>query len=252
MQSIAQLDLALMPEPQQIETLAAQLETMLDETVGNFSLNFDTSVDGLRALAEARLAQGDALPESGAGSAAEAFRWLEEAMRLSAEIAKREASAMERDAQRLADQERARERADAAEFRLLAPEEQMERLRDRLSEALGFGDLLDFDEGDVLARIRHLRESGQHDEEADLASTLMDARRLAERMDDGSAPVSGGEQGSFATLMDQIFGRGVPEQQLDRLREIEVASRDQGRTLDRILKKMDETPQPDSFTDFGV
>jgi hypothetical protein len=252
MEAIAKMDLDLMPEPQQIETLAAQLETLLDETVASIAPSFDTSVEGLRALAEARLAQGDALPESGAGSAAEAFRWLEEAMRLAAEIAKREASAQDREAQQLADRERARERAEAAEFRLMDPEEQMERLRDRLSNALGFGVGMDFSDDEARRRIAALREAGEFDEAAEMASTLMDARSLAERMDDGSAPVSGGEQGSFASLMDQIFGRGVPEQQLDRLREIETSSRYQGRRLDRILKKMDETPDPDIFTNYGV
>jgi hypothetical protein len=49
--------------------------------------------------------------------------------------------------------------------------------------------------------------------------------------------------------MDQIFGRGTPEQQLDEMRKANTLAEDTSRTLDMILVKMDQTPAVSIFGD---
>jgi hypothetical protein len=66
----------------------------------------------------------------------------------------------------------------------------------------------------------------------------------------GSDASGGGAQGSFATLMDQVFGRGTPEQQLDATRRQVTLQEDQVRRLDAIITKMDKPAERDIFTDF--
>jgi len=49
--------------------------------------------------------------------------------------------------------------------------------------------------------------------------------------------------------MDQIFGRGVPEQQLDEIKKSAEAAVDSKAILASILTKMDNPPEKDHFTD---
>jgi hypothetical protein len=63
-----------------------------------------------------------------------------------------------------------------------------------------------------------------------------------------AATASGSAQGSFATLMDQIFGRGTPEQQLDEMKRANTLATETSRSLNEILKKMDEEPPRDMWT----
>ena len=75
----------------------------------------------------------------------------------------------------------------------------------------------------------------------------MDA--IAGRMQGPAASGAGSAQGSFATLMDQIFGRGTAEVQLDEIKQMRTAAQDQKTTLNKILAKMDEEPPRDIWTD---
>jgi hypothetical protein len=47
--------------------------------------------------------------------------------------------------------------------------------------------------------------------------------------------------------MDQIFGRGTPEQQLDEMRKANTLAEDTARTLDMILVRMEEPPTVSVF-----
>jgi hypothetical protein len=252
--SVAARDFAALGDSAQLGALKAELDGLLQESVGLFSLNFSESVEGLRALAESRLAMGDALPAEGQNSAAEAFQWLDEALKLEAEIAKRqEAMAAEEEARQAAEEEarrRSRESVERAEFALLDPEEQIRALRERMERSLGVSG----DREGMLAEARRRRELGDFDGATQIFEGVAEMDRIAERVAEPmQARVSAMEQGSVASLMDQIFGRGTPaERQLEELRQASRLQREQVSKLDGILTKMDEPPPQSRFSNFGI
>jgi hypothetical protein len=252
--SVAARDFAGLGDSAQLDTLKTELDGLLQESVGLFSLNFSQSVEGLRALAESRLAMGDALPAEGQNSAAEAFTWLDEALRLEAEIAKRqEAMAAAEESRQAAEEEarrRSRESAERAEFALLDPEEQIRALRDQIARSLGVSG----DREGMLAEARRRKEAEDFDGAAQIFEAVAQMDRIAERVAEPmQSRVSANEQGSVASLMDQIFGRGTPaEKQLEELRQASRLQGEQVRRLDDILRMMGEPPPQDQFDDFGV
>lgn len=83
-------------------------------------------------------------------------------------------------------------------------------------------------------------EAAREKEQAKLAAEY---EEVAGRMKGPAA-----EQGSFATLMDQIFGRGTPEQQLDEMKRANEINAELRKELQEIKKKMDEPPPKDTWT----
>ena len=83
-------------------------------------------------------------------------------------------------------------------------------------------------------------EAAREKEQAKLAAEY---EEVAGRMKGPAA-----EQGSFATLMDQIFGRGTPEQQLDEMKRANEINAELRKELEEIRKKMDEPPPTDTWT----
>jgi hypothetical protein len=78
--------------------------------------------------------------------------------------------------------------------------------------------------------------------------TVAEMEAISGRMLGPAASGGGSAQGSFATLMDQIFGRGTAEQQLTEIKDLRAAAQGQKTVLDKILLKMDEEPEKDVWT----
>jgi tape measure domain-containing protein len=147
---------------------------------------------------------------------------------------KRKASEQERAA---TDAARARENVQGLLFDTKGPEEQMRILRDRIEKSLGMSGTRD----EIIAAA-DLRSRGGDPYAAQAAlQDLAQLEAIAGRMPVGAG--STGAVGSFAGLMDQIFGRGTPEQQLDEMRRANTLADDTNRTLDAILIKMEEPPE---------
>lgn len=245
--------------------------------LGRFAANMglDGSVGGLLALLADPMGQFDAalLAEADAGiadaqAAAERNRRREEQGKAQQRAAEEAAKAAERakadEAEKAANAEadkaeeqivrdrerrrlendRALERADQMRFAMLSPQEQMLALRERLAETLGGAGSRDA----ILTSIDELRARGQG---AAAVQALEDFNQL-EMLAARTKGVAAEGQGSFATLMDQIFGRGTAEQQLDEMRQANQTARDQKTALEEILRKMDDPPPTSRFTDFGL
>lgn len=131
-------------------------------------------------------------------------------------------------------------------FEQLTPKEQILALATRIEKNLGQSLT---DPTKIMAGADALAAMGDFAAAKQVRSDLSDMMKLSERVN-GMARVGAAEQGSIATLMDQIFGRGVPEQQLVEQREIAMNARDSKRLLGEILVKMDNPPT-DRFSDFG-
>lgn len=146
--------------------------------------------------------------------------------------------------------QRARDKAEFEQisFDRSSPEEQAQTLRDRLAKSLGVDAV--GSAASIEAAIQHKAAFG---DEAGAVSALKDLAQLeaiAGRMPGQEVGMDGAVgQGGFATLMDQIFGRGTPEQQLEEIRKSTVAVVDSKVILDKILGKMDDPPPKDTFTD---
>jgi hypothetical protein len=145
-------------------------------------------------------------------------------------------------------QQRARdeEAYEKSAFARLDPEAQMETLRDRMAKSLGIDAL--GSTAEIEAGAAALAKRGKFAEATDVLSDLGSLEAIAGRQGGTRAPTSAG-QGSLATLMDEIFGRTPGELQLEESRRAAEAGEKTVTTLDQILKKMDEPPPRDTFTD---
>jgi hypothetical protein len=201
--------------------------------------------DAQKAAAEASAVARETAETQVASDAKEKAQ-LDAADKAEAEIVKRREQAAKERADQTA---RDAARVDAARFATMDPEQQMRELQARMVSQIG-GASAGSREG-ILAAAEALRGEGRDAEAADVFERLGSMDALAQRM--GAAPerAGSGERGSFATLMDEIFGRGAPEQQLVETREIARQARETKGVLDKILLKMDEPPPRDVFTDFG-
>lgn len=253
--------LDLLPDDEKIGALQAKLAKMLQETVGLFSLNFETSTAGLEKLALAREANPN-LPAEGQNSAQEAYEWLaksrdleKEIAELKAKTAKDEADAAKKRADDLAS---AREQAEAGGFALLDPEAQAARLREQLEGALGLkvGSSADLERGLATQRQAVADAKASGDTEAEMAALekLNESQRLAKEFSDtagGLAPEApAGGVGSLAGLVNQMFGRDPQAQQVEKLETIAGLAKEQRDRLDKVLKKMDEQPPAVVFGNF--
>jgi hypothetical protein len=128
---------------------------------------------------------------------------------------------------------------------MLDPEEQMKILRERIESSLGVSGSRE----EIINTANAFAGAGWLDEAETGLQSLAQLESIAGRQS-GSIDTGGGAQGSFATLMDQVFGRGVPEQQLDKLDRSLKVQEDQARKLDAILTEMGKPAPRDIFTDF--
>jgi hypothetical protein len=133
--------------------------------------------------------------------------------------------------------------ADLA-FGMLDPEEQMKILRDRIESSLGVSGSRE----EIINTANAFAGAGWLDEAETGLQSLAQLEAIAGRQS-GSDASGGGAQGSLATLMDEIFGRNPAADQLEESRRAAEAGEKTVTTLDQILKKMDEPPPTDTFTD---
>lgn len=225
--SIERSEFDLLPDEAKIAALKAKLEEMLKSTVGLFSLKYDTSIEGLEALAKQREAMGDKLPSEGQNSAAEAFEWLREAKELARDraalektLSEKEKAAAEAKAKEI---DTLREKAEAGAFELMDPEEQARQLTQQLGKSFGFDitGVEDVERGLAEARqqVREARESGDTDAEKKALERLnaaQDAARDLASLTTGTAEdaaVNG--RGTVAGAVANIFGRSSADLQLD-------------------------------------
>lgn len=133
-------------------------------------------------------------------------------------------------------------------YERMSDADQMRTLRDRIAKSLGVSTVTSSDQIQKLAETR--AAFGDYDVANAALKDLTELEAIAGRQPGaagGSVGATG--QGSFATLMDQIFGRGVPEQQLEEMRKSSEAVVNSKAILDKILVKMDEPPPKDVFSD---
>jgi hypothetical protein len=240
-----------------LEDGAGGLLASVMDPVSAYEAAINRQIDQENASIQARLDRDDARETAAtaqegqrerlASDAAEQAQ-LDAADKAEAEIVKRREQAEKARADQT---ERDAARVDAARFAVLDPEQQMRELQARMVSQIG-GASSGSREG-ILAAAESLRGEGRDGEAADVFERLGKMDAIAQRMGMGEAPAraGSGERGSFATLMDEIFGRGGPEQQLAETREIARQARETKGVLDKILVKMDEPPPRDVFTDFG-
>jgi hypothetical protein len=141
---------------------------------------------------------------------------------------------------------RARESYEAASFARLDPEEQMKTLRDRIAKSLGLENFTSVAEAE--ARAAELAGQGRYVSANAALSDLEQLEAIAGRQG-GPRAVTNANQGSLATLMDEIFGRNPAAEQLEEARRAAAAGEKASVILDKILIKMDEPPPRDVFTD---
>lgn len=231
-EAVAKSDFEMLPDEAKVTALKQKLGDMLKETVGMFSLNFDTSIEGLEKLAKSREEMGDKLPETGQNSAAEAWAWLQEAKQLSRDrselekhIAEKEKSAAEAKAKEL---EGLREKAEEGDFQLMDPEQQARHLTEKLSKSFGFNitGVEDVERGLDAARqrVKEAREAGDGDAEKAALENLAKAQGMARDLagmaageDAEDAVVNG--RGSVAGAIANIFGRSSADLQLDEAKQ---------------------------------
>jgi len=237
---LADKQIDLLPDDEKLTALKSGLDKLLGESVGLFSLNFETSIAGLEKLLAARL-ENKNLPATGQNSALEAAQWLQEARSLEADIAK---------TQEKIDSQKDREKTEFEKisYDRMSPEEQARTIRDRLAKSLGVDAV--GSSASIEAAARNLAASGDDAGAVAALKDLTELEAIAGRQTGSAGGVAGSVgQGSFATLMDQIFGRGVPEQQLDEIKKSAEAAVDSKAILASILTKMDNPPEKDHFTD---
>jgi hypothetical protein len=134
------------------------------------------------------------------------------------------------------EQERLTESVSRLSFEFASPDQQMKILRDRIQASLGVSG----SRAEILSAADEAAAMGRlADAETGLQS-LKELEAIAGRVPAGG--MATGAVGSFAGLMDQIFGRGTPEQQLEEMRRANTLAEDTSRTLDMILVKMEEAP----------
>ena len=198
-----------------------------------FSLKYDTSVEGLEALAKSREANG-ALPAEGQNSAKEAYEWLVAAKELEEEIANIKAKvAQDEEAEREKAQKAAEKRAEELEdarkkaeeggFALMTPEQQAAKLRKDLEEALGMEvkSSADIDAGlnKARGRVEAARAAGDTEAEKAALDALNESQGAAKEFMDAAAGLApeapSGGVGSLAGLVNQMMGRDPQAMQLE-------------------------------------
>ncbi len=254
---VADKQLANMSESDQVAELKRREEALLAGSIANFP-NFEQSVEGLKALAISR-ENTPGLPAEGINSAAEAWGYYEDALELSERrkdletaLAKDEADRAQKRADDLAS---ARATAEAGGFALMTDEEQVADLKSRLGKALGIDVSSTGSIDGAIARqrkeVEDARAAGDTEAEKAALDRLNESQRLASEFyaaADSLAPdAPSGGVGSFAGLMNQVFGRDPQAQQLDELKRSGDLARDQRDRLDIIIGKMDDPPEPVTF-----
>lgn len=131
-------------------------------------------------------------------------------------------------------------------FSRLDPEAQMEALRDRMAKSLGVDAV--GSTAEIEAGAAALAKRGKFSEATSVLSDLGSLEAIAGRQGGPRAPTSA-SQGSFATLMDEIFGRNPGELQLAEARRSAEATEKTAVIVDKILIKMDEPPDASMFSD---
>jgi len=250
----------ILPDDQKISALEAKLKEKLGSTVGMFSLKYDTSVEGLEALAKSREANG-ALPAEGQNSAKEAYEWLVAAKELEEEIANIKAKvAQDEEAEREKAQKAAEKRAEELEdarkkaeeggFALMTPEQQAAKLRKDLEEALGMEvkSSADIDAGlsKARGRVEAARAAGDTEAEKAALDALNESQGAAKEFMDAAAGLApeapSGGVGSLAGLVNQMMGRDPQAMQLEEAQRGNKIAEEQKKNLDKILTKMDGVP----------
>lgn len=141
---------------------------------------------------------------------------------------------------------RAAEAYEKSAFTRLDPAAQMETLLDRIAESLGVDTV--GSTAEIEAGAAALAQRGKFAEASSVLSDLGSLEAIAGRQGGPRAPTSA-SQGSFATLMDEIFGRNPGELQLEEARRAAAATEKSSVILDKILDKMDEPPDASMFSD---
>jgi hypothetical protein len=250
----------ILPDDQKISVLEAKLKEKLGSTVGMFSLKYDTSVEGLEALAKSREANV-ALPAEGQNSAKEAYEWLVAAKELEEEIANIKAKvAQDEEAEREKAQKAAEKRAEELEdarkaaeeggFALMTPEQQAAKLRKDLEEALGMEvkSSADIDAGlnKARGRVEAARAAGDTEAEKAALDALNESQGAAKEFMDAAAGLApeapSGGVGSLAGLVNQMMGRDPQAMQLEEAQRGNKIAEEQKKNLDKILTKMDGVP----------
>ena len=250
----------ILPDDQKISALEAKLKEKLGSTVGMFSLKYDTSVEGLEALAKSREANV-ALPAEGQNSAKEAYEWLVAAKELEEEIANIKAKvAQDEEAEREKAQKAAEKRAEELEdarkkaeeggFALMTPEQQAAKLRKDLEEALGMEvkSSADIDAGlnKARGRVEAARAAGDTEAEKAALDALNESQGAAKEFMDAAAGLApeapSGGVGSLAGLVNQMMGRDPQAMQLEEAQRGNKIAEEQKKNLDKILTKMDGVP----------
>lgn len=255
---VADGQIDLLPDDEKVDALRAKLEKLMGGSVGMFPLNYEMSDEGLRKLAEDREANKD-LPASGVNSAAEAYGWVEERLKLTAEIAKLEEKIGAEKKKASDELATLREEAEEGRVGLLPEEEQTKAMRDKLGKSLGvkITGMEDIEKalGWMRSEAKKAREAGDTDREKLVLEELSAAQQQVEEFQkriEGTAKSEPGKQGEFQTLVDEIFNRDPAAEQLRALEDGLRKQDDLKRTMDDILKKMDDPVPRDTFSDFGA
>jgi len=139
------------------------------------------------------------------------------------------------------ERERVTESVSRLSFEFASPEEQMRIMRERIQSSLGVSGSRE----EILAAAATATAEGRLTDAETGLQSLKELEAIAGRVPAGD--MATGAAGSFAGLMDQIFGRGTPEQQLDEMRKANTLAEDTSRTLDMILVRMEEAPAVSVF-----
>jgi hypothetical protein len=224
--------LAFMLDP--LSQVDRAMENLADESVSDQQSAID------REEARKKQSEGMAREQEAAARAAAAEK--AESDKLAREDKAEEEIVKQRNA-RIAEREKERLSYESEKFKAMDPEAQARLLHERIAKSIG-ADLAGSGSG-ILAGAQALADKGRFGEAAEVLKDRAALDAIAGRMPVGAG--STGAVGSFAGLMDQIFGRGTPEQQLDEMRRANTLADDTNRTLDAILTKMEEPPEVTLF-----
>jgi tape measure domain-containing protein len=161
--------------------------------------------------------------------------------RRDAAAAKKQADREQAEEKAKAERDRLTESVSRLSFEFASPEEQMRIMRERIQSSLGVSGSRE----EILAAAATATAEGRLTDAETGLQSLKELEAIAGRVPAGD--MSTGAAGSFAGLMDQIFGRGTPEQQLDEMRKANTLAEDTSRTLDMILVRMEEAPAVSVF-----
>jgi len=161
--------------------------------------------------------------------------------RRDAAAAKKQADREQAEEKAKAERERVTESVSRLSFEFASPEEQMRIMRERIQSSLGVSGSRE----EILAAAATATAEGRLTDAETGLQSLKELEAIAGRVPAGD--MATGAAGSFAGLMDQIFGRGTPEQQLDEMRKANTLAEDTSRTLDMILVRMEEAPAVSVF-----